>query len=271
MVGTGQEIYHSYDKYHCSAAHWAWEAALLVLYLAPQGLSNTAGMGALGTTDSCQLHSQTVFFPSGTDLILHDPVSQHCSRPCQYQSCGEGNSPCSTDPKPERNKESLGYTLPCSATLLVPYKGRPCLAGDPPCRMAPRGLPVLRGVILSPAASLEQNGKGSSRLGHAEDAHCQARNPAAGVDPQSRGADCHVWMPLQLHLSGGPAGKCFLGQRHGRGQTGQSVFLLILLLNLPFLGAVWRIALFTMSSLCICVKTSKRRFHETDVHCCCVC
>lgn len=222
-------------------------------------------------------HLAPQILASSTPRLSFFPVGQtsYCMTPFHSTAADHASTRAvekETLPAPQtQNKESLGYTLPCSATLLVPYKGTPCLAGDPPCRMAPRGLPVLRGVILSPAASLEQNGKGSSRLGHAEDAHCQARSPAAGVDPQSRGADCHVWMPLQLHLSGGPAGKCFLGQGHGRGQTGQSVFPLILLLNLPFLGAVWRIALFTMSSLCICVKTSKRRFHETDVHCCCVC
>lgn len=116
-----------------------------------------------------------------------------------------------------------------------------------------QALPVLwGGVSLSPAASPEQKGKGSSRLGHAGDAHCQASRPAAGVDPQYRGADCHVWMPLWLHLPEGPAGRCFLGQGHGRGQTRQSFSPLTLLLNLSFPGPVWRIALFTMSSAYVC-------------------
>lgn len=48
-----------------AALHTSWETALLALYLAPRGLSNTAGMGALGTTNSCHLHSQILFFLAG--------------------------------------------------------------------------------------------------------------------------------------------------------------------------------------------------------------
>lgn len=179
--------------------------------------ANTAGMGALGTTDSCQLHSQTVFFPAG-QTSLHDSISQHCSRPHLYHSYGEGNCPCSTDPKP--NKYSLGYTLPCSAILLVP--SLPCWRSSLPNGTQGASSALEKGWdILSPAASLEQKGKDSSRLGHAGDALCQARGPAADMDAQCSGSDLHVWMPLRLHLPQGPAGRCFLGQGHGGGKQGR--------------------------------------------------
>lgn len=78
-------------------------------------------------------------------------------------------------------------------------------------------------------------------------------------------------MLLRLRLPGGPAGRCILGQGHHEGQAGQCFFPLTLLCSLSRPGAVQSITLFTMSSPCVSVKAGKRRLHETDVQCCCVC
>lgn len=77
------------------------------------------------------------------------------------------------------------------------------------------------GVILSPAAFLEQKGKGFSRLRRAGDAHCQARRPAAGVDTQYRGltamCGCHYGsISLEAHLGDALLGRGMAGGRQGR-------------------------------------------------------
>lgn len=90
LVEIGQEIYHSYDKYHCCTALWARGTALLAQHLA---LQDTAGTGAPGTTGSCQPPILDCLLLGRTGLMSHDPISQHSSRPHQYQGCGGVNPP----------------------------------------------------------------------------------------------------------------------------------------------------------------------------------
>lgn len=141
------------------------------------GLSNTAGMGALGTTDSCQLHSQTASFPAGQTshcmTPFHSTAADHTSTRAmerktlpapQTQNQRETKTPWGTHCPAEEHSAMLEF-------LQCPTRGHPAMLDILPAEWRPGGSQCLRGaVIVSPAASLEQKGKGSSRLSRAGNA-----------------------------------------------------------------------------------------------------
>ena len=260
MTNTVAGLHTGHGGQLCLPGAWHHKGCLTLLErerLALQGVASPTPKLSFSQQDRPH-----VAWPHFTALQQTAPVPELWrSKPSLLRSPGQSEA-----------KTPSAAHHPAQPRSRCPTKGHPTLLEILPAAWHPWG--CSRGLLPSPGSSWSPS-KGSSWLRCAGNAHSCGWHGAMGPHHSAVGTDGHVWFPVFLGGHGRRCGPMSLeaqleGAFLGRGMAGQSFFPSMLLCSLSFPGAVRRITLFAVSSLCVSVKTGKRRFHQADVQCRCV-